>query len=339
MNSTTSILSVFFVLAFSAINGTTAEPERFVMMQNEVAPLPKDNTVSIASSFDEIEFRLASLGADPASFDALASSNDDVKLSIVTPVREKKDVSKQDGSYRVDGLTEGLHLVMAESAKALACIPFYVKRVSGGLGDETDDADRKITVPLIAQGAPTSKAIAGVFASTSSGSQTDNASMDFDVAERHNYMVRVTPDGRLLGQVITRGPGTNRLQLAANNNLFLLKDGIRIKESKSDQAGRFQFNGVAPGVYGIVAAGPAGYTAFAFEAGEATVAANSQLSSQGFVIQDAGKSSVLPVVLVPPALLDAAITTLQKGPCQRGRLAPLISPPKSVKVRIRRSGF
>ena len=324
------ILSV--ILMFAATSSLLAQSgSRLVVMQDERPPLPEDNTVKIASSFDEVEIRLASLVNKTEEFDLLAEVN------VITPDLEKRKVTPdRDSKLKIDGLAEGLHMVLAESTDAIACIPFYVDRLADQLVDDIAAADRQITVPMIDEGAKISRAALAVYGGRGGDSNSVLAQprLEYDTAKRHDYMVRVTADGRLLGKVITQSPNSSTLSLAGNNSLFLLQGGKRIREARSDQSGAFEFKDVTPGVYGVVASGPAGYTAFAFEAGDASLAM--QTNSDGHRFVALAGDSVLPVVLVPQTLLEPAAKQIRRSPCAGRNL--LTSEPKKIAIPVRQLG-
>ena len=216
------------------------------------------------------------------------------------------------GIRKLNNLKEGWYAIIAQTRDTIAAMPIEVRFVPAQTDSPTirmretpgrtpahDQAE--LFLPVVTPDSPVSLTTEG------------------EPGKRHDYTVRLTRDGRMLGQVITRSEDGRTMQAAANNNLVLLKEGRRVQTSESDINGEFDFANITPGVYGIVAAGPGGFTAFAFEA---TNTQFTKLDQQGrrFVARqvdpEAAEEDRLPVVMIPPALNESLIKELRDGKCR-----------------------
>ena len=119
------------------------------------------------------------------------------------------------------------------------------------------------------------------------------------------YKVRLQNDGRLLGRVVVIDQDlAAKLRYA---NLTFLRDNQVVARTGSNPAdGGFVVDGLKEGLYGVIAAGPAGYASFAFDV---LPSANRQISRKdgalvkpvGFV--QASSNEKLYVCLCPPKLV------------------------------------
>ncbi len=90
--------------------------------------------------------------------------------------------------------------------------------------------------------------------------------------------------------------------------VVLMQKGIAVGKAYAEPNGDFEFRGVRGGAHGIVAAGPAGYATLAFEAVDASDVAMKRDSDHQFVsVMSKDTSSLLPIVMVPPAMIPGVI--------------------------------
>ena len=99
----------------------------------------------------------------------------------------------------------------------------------------------------------------------------------------------------------------------SRTRIVVLHKGAAVASTLCDPMGKWQVRGIRPGIHGLIAAGPAGYAAFAFET----------VGNDGFVRRDAGDTRLvmkldvpgkaaerLPVVLVPPPMVEAVSNSI-----------------------------
>jgi len=133
-----------------------------------------------------------------------------------------------------------------------------------------------------------------------------------EVASTNNYRVSLSQDGRMEGQVVTLMQDSLVRQNIEGNNLLLYQNGELLARAISDSLGRFAFEGLQPGNYGIICAGPGGYGAFGFEAIMPTLSTSTK-NGETFVttmVQQTpvdgpfSTGDVLPIVPIPLPLVS-----------------------------------
>lgn len=140
-----------------------------------------------------------------------------------------------------------------------------------------------------------------------------------EVTSTNNFRVNLSETGRMEGQVIPlmRDGLVNRN--LDGNNLLLYKNGELLARAISDSLGRFAFEELEPGNYGIISAGSGGYAAFAFEAVSLTLSAAldtretfvATLVQQPPVGGSFSSGDVLPIVPIPSPLVPELPALLQ----------------------------
>jgi hypothetical protein len=140
-----------------------------------------------------------------------------------------------------------------------------------------------------------------------------------EVTSTTGFRVNLSETGRMEGQVMSLMREDLVQQSIEGNNLLLYKDGELIARSISDPLGRFAFEDVEPGAYGIICAGPGGYVAFAFEAVMPALSATipnretlvNTMVQQPPVGGPFSSGDVLPVVSIPPPAVPGLVAFLR----------------------------
>lgn len=285
------------------------------IIQDEPMRLPKDNTALFSAKSPDIQIELQYL--------ADIGAPDETLLTLVTPDGQTQELaSTGNGRFTLPNPISGLYAIVARSATAIATIPFYARNFDEdeqGLGDFDDefvDANDTIQVPVISNGRDSVDLLTEQYVSYRTPTSFPPLQYDFQVEVAHGYQVRLGADGSLPGQVIIGSDDPRNVDRVAGNNIFLLQDGVRIQNVVSDENGAFTFPNLTPGIYGVVATGPGGFTAFSFEALAANAFAEKeaeQLSKAGFVINNAMEPvDILPVVMIPPELVPYVLEILRE---------------------------
>lgn len=125
------------------------------------------------------------------------------------------------------------------------------------------------------------------------------------------YRIPLTADGTLQGRLVSLyRPASGRRDLSGMNVLILQRGQI-VRTVVSDADGRFTVPDLAPGFYGVIASGSAGYGAFGFEA--------------------VRPATVLPAPPESASLAPAAETLVSlRQPESAGELGVILAPPQLV---------
>lgn len=292
--------------------------QRFIAtkMQDEPLRLPRDNTATLSASKRSFNIDLQYLADVNAPTEAM--------LTVVRPDNQRQDVEPDaNGNFVVPNAVDGLYALFARTATGIATIPFYIKNSADAAADPfpnpdipepagaVSDDDNTISVGLIANSRDSVERLADQYVYYKEPERIEPNRYEYQPQVRHGYQVRQGADGLVRGRIIipTRNP-QNR-DLLANNNVFLVKNGVRIENVVSAEDGTFAFVNATPGFYGLVAAGPAGYTAFPFEVLPADAIAQKtadSIAEAGFVVTKAAVPvDELPVVMIPPEMAPAVI--------------------------------
>ncbi len=125
---------------------------------------------------------------------------------------------------------------------------------------------------------------------------------DYTVKGINLFRVRLQTDGNLAGRVIVADRDlAEKLRYAKLT--FFRDNQVVARADSSSIDGSFSLNGLSAGIHGVLAAGPAGYAAFAFDVLPAVVGGNkSSQEARPVAFQEAKPSDKLFVFLVPPTV-------------------------------------
>ena len=313
---TTSIRAVFLVgltaighLAFSD------QPITFTILQDEVQELPPDNT-GYFSAAREVSVQL----------DLLAAIEEGLGETFVTVIRPNGEESEvragEDGSVVIDNAESGPHALVASNGRAHGSTLLYFKEPPAAQpADPAEPATGPQPLPPVRmtmlavnreQLRPIVEDIRDV------GLDEEITDVPAEVAsggKQFDYRVVLDSDGTLNGRLLSvmkEGAGVN----FEGTRIVAFRDGARVGSTMSDASGLWAINDVQPGVHGLIAAGPAGYAAFSFEAvesGGAIVTTNIQ--GETFTSRMDPDGEQLPVVMVPPAFVPAVVKAIDKCYC------------------------
>jgi uncharacterized membrane protein YgcG len=139
------------------------------------------------------------------------------------------------------------------------------------------------------------------------------ASEAYRAKSTNPYRVQLQPDNRLLGRVIVADRDlAKQLRYA---KLTFLKNNQVVARVDSDTAdGAFEVPNIEPGIYGVIAAGPAGYASFAFDVLPAARRLPVAFNSDGIPVStmQTDASNRLYVFLCPPKFVPTITDRLRE---------------------------
>jgi hypothetical protein len=249
-------------------------------------------------------------------------------VTVVFPDGEQRRFKANNQGAIVFKVREsGLYAVIKQGPMGHAAIPVAVR-----VGDKPDeDADSKalidptptISLPVFTLGA--NEALRAVNSFVPPGNATlsdiDKALVVAgELTPSPNYLVNLSDTGRLEGQVLTLLRSELNARNLEGNNLLLYRDGQLLSRAITDSLGRFAFEELEAGHYGIICAGPAGYAAFAFEAlVPALIASTSKretlvntLAQQAIPAGPFADGNVLPVTPIPRSFVPGLASLLRE---------------------------
>lgn len=150
------------------------------------------------------------------------------------------------------------------------------------------------------------------------------------------YQVQLTPDGSLQGRVASNTNPVARAYGMGGMNVSILQLGQVIRTAITGPDGSFVIRDLAPGVYGVIASGRAGYGAFGFEAvsSAAELPAPETVSGKRATVKTVALRQPAPaldlvVAVVPPQMVPAVIDSILAayGPPPVDGLAGTVIPP------------
>lgn len=294
-----------------AVRGVEAAP---TVVAEEVAvaaivrQIPSENVLLVPDPAQPIRVQLTKFDGTEAS--ELAGT----ALSVVSPdsTSTRYKVNEQGAVvFKVE--KSGLYALITSSPMGHAAFPVVI-RIADQENQESSAATPTIMLPLLNLGPGEALRAVNSFLPPTKSTLSDidtglvasgEATLTID------FRVNLSDAGRLEGQVVTLMRDALVDQNLAGNNLLLYKDGELLARAISDSLGRFAFEELKPGNYGIICAGPGGYAAFGFEAilPMLSTALKSQETLVSALVQQPPASgpfssgNVLPIVPIPRPLV------------------------------------
>ena len=214
----------------------------------------------------EIEGRIASLNKATTGAAGLA----DLKIFFVRDGEIAQETKTQeDGSFIVDGLSEGIYSFVATGETGFAA---YGVRVVG-----FDDAS-KINVMEAAAVSPRFSVVKSILEKNLPAGVAD----EIIAASRNEGVDRVVganrvrlQAGQLIGHVL---PMLGDASMVEGTQVHIIQDDQQVAQVEVGERGNFMVPDLEPGVYDFVAAGPSGFAAVSFQAVEAEEVGESVLA-------------------------------------------------------------
>ena len=268
------------------------------VLQGEDVDLPEDFIARVEDG--KLKVILESLGAQGQSSPrsnllvALLDENGDRSVATTNSagVAEFTNV-------RVDAL----HALLVNDEKFHAAIPILSISPETALAKNIVASDIRVS-PMPADRDAILTSLARDIAPTS-GVGSLLAASDFKLANQTAYRVRLNSDGTLDGRVVIADRDLDASQRYANVTIF--KDRQPVARTTANAAdGSFGLPNLAVGIYGVIASGPAGYSAFAFEVlpPTADIAITRDPTNLPVSLQASVAASKLYVFLIPPKLMS-----------------------------------
>ncbi|TWT83329.1 Cna protein B-type domain protein [Planctomycetes bacterium CA13] len=213
----------------------------------------------------------------------------------------KKYVADSQGKVRFDDIVAGPYAVVAAGENVYGSTILFIQPQSRA----------SLRMPLAAVNVKKLTPWMDKFTSQFSQKHANQLGHVMSQIERETSFsdqVQLREGGILKGQLVSILDPTSSNVSLAGTEVVLTQKGLAVGKTYTNEAGEFLFKGVRAGVHGVVAAGPAGYATFAFEAIEAAALANGHDPKHQLVsVMTNDIAWSLPVTLVPPTMIPGVV--------------------------------
>ncbi len=274
---------------------------------DQVPQLPADNIARFTAESRQVSVSLDMLGSADGST-SLAGTN----VTVVDSLGATREfTANANGVITIDEVSAGPHAIVASTDNAHGA-SLFVFEPSGqdAIGAELISPQPARMTLMSISGEGLMPLIDDYLTVTdSSPFADDDREATLPTGSSFGYQVEIGPNGELNGQVTTIAAGDRTL---AGVTIVILKNGQPVARDVTDVDGRFAMKGVRPGVHGLVAAGPAGYAAFAFDAVSSdSVTRRGDDSPYRLVSTMMAPATTLPVALIPSSFVPAVVNSIQ----------------------------
>lgn len=316
--------------------------------QDSPSAFPEDNAATFHKSDPRIRLQLVRL-------DGSAGSLGGSSVTVINPQGKSTQLTADSkGLVSLSKVTAGLHAVVVSGAGGHAAVPLMLREAAGEDSAATlpedaaivsNEAVTTVHLPVMPIDPREVLRVATAFlppvpADGSVSGLESPLTVDSEVTRAHLYHVVLGPDGRMEGRIISPAlPGAAPANLAGIN-IMVYSGNQLVARSITDGQGRFLVQNLRPGAHGLIAAGQAGYAAFAFDA---------DFADSGEVVRHAGVengmtlvrmmqpgAAPLPVPIIPPPMVPSVVDAIREG---QGPDAPGVEPLPPGVAPVPGAGF
>lgn len=246
---------------------------------------------------------------------AVQDSTAELDGALVTVVRPDGKASSYapdaNGMIAIDNVIPGPHAIIASAERVHGAMLYYFDEAPANATRDQIGADASgsqvMMTMLRIRGKELRAAIDRCRSVTARMNPFDGLG---PMSKRFGYSVNLGDEGTLTGQLVPFG---NEDGVLSDTDVTIYFNGTAVGTTMTDANGRFQIAGLRPGVHGLVASGRAGYSAFAFDAYDQGDVAKATVGGQTLVSALAPESDVLPVVLVPPPMVQTLVQVVESS--------------------------
>ncbi len=281
----------------------------FVFAQSKNVELPEDFLVRVEGN--KLQVSLESLGM----IDAKRSTANLLVRLLDSSGTEKTATSNAQGIAEFNDVKpDELHAVVVANNNSHGVVPLMT--VSEQVAQAKGIVSTRLRLPIMETNYKEILASVSRDIIPSSDAGTAFYALDdYNIQGLNLYRVRLQTDGNLMGRIIIadRELAENlryaKLTFFKNNQVVARTDSL-------PKDGSFEVSGLEVGVHGVIAAGPAGYSAFAFDVLPPNVVPGQlEEAIPGLPVSfvESKPSDKLFVFLVPPKLVNKVIDRIREG--------------------------
>jgi hypothetical protein len=277
--------------------------------------IPAKNTLIVPDPSEPIRVQLVKFdGTDAAEFAGLG-------LTVVSPdTSDRRYKINNQGAVVFKVEKSGLYALIISGPMGHAAMPVAIRIAESSDGEAANERVAYVTptinLPVFSLAAGEALRAARSYLPPSKSTLADIDSdlvTSGDLAITTDFRVNLSDAGRLEGQLISLLQDDLAKRSLDGNNLLLYRKGKLHARAISDPLGRFAFENLEAGTYGIICVGSIGYAAFAFEAVMPTMLANTENREilVALAAQQPPAGNALPVVPIPGSLVPNLPSLLQ----------------------------
>ncbi|MGV3486692.1 MAG: hypothetical protein ACO1RT_19900 [Planctomycetaceae bacterium] len=307
-----TLMSWTFLTCIScAMFAIAADDQRLtaVATQDEPRTVPQDNTAYFSRADRKVRFQLVKLSGGDEQM--LAGT----RVTVVGPTGQEAELTADEqGVATLDNAQPGLHAMVVTGPKGHTAVPVAFREADAPPAEvaQGDGQMTPVMLPLTDLNPKEVVRLTGSYLTPDMGGSYEDIDSEFvgsgDVSQAFRYRVRLGDEGTLDGQVYSLA----RSQISvAGTNVLIYRGNQLVGRATANDIGRFTIPNMVPGIYGLVAAGPAGYAAFAFEAYDAATVALTSGAQTLVSANTLAPGTILPVMLIPPAMMPAVLQQIR----------------------------
>ena len=282
-------------------------------LQDEPRTIPEDNTAVFSRVDRKVRFQLVKFSG--ATSDMLAGTS----VTVIDPNgTETRLTADAEGFATLEDAKPGLHALVVTGENGHIALPMALREGDVPAVDENDPAlaaAPAVKLPLMDIDPSELVRVTSSYLAPGTSGAYEDIDSEFvstgQVTQGLQYRVRLGNDGTLEGQVLSMLRSGLTTYGVEGTNILIYRGNELVQRTIADKFGKFTVGGMVPGVYGLCGIGAAGYAAFGFEAYNAAAIAQ---SGNGHTLVSVAKmqaGSVLPVVLIPPAMVPAVVRQIR----------------------------
>ncbi|MGB7327247.1 MAG: hypothetical protein WBD31_20390, partial [Rubripirellula sp.] len=270
-----------------------------------IVRLPADN-IAYFSESREISIQLDLLSA----FKNESAELDSVDVRLIRPDGKASALNPDaSGVVTINDVETGMHVLVALGERSHGTMLFFFdKQPAGSDVDALALKSKPLPVKMTMLKIKSDELAPAIDRVRSLQGKGFDVGEQVQGGDRFNYRVTLGEKNTLRGRVVPVNADNGSPLGGVSVSIFF--NGSEVGNTVTDKNGDFQISRVRSGVHGLVASGPMGYTAFAFEASDATDIAMTSSNGETFVAAEANEADLLPVVLVPPPMMRPVVTSI-----------------------------
>ncbi len=228
------------------------------------------------------------------------------KVSMVGPTgRVYRGTADELGMVTLTVPGAGWHGLMISNSEGHAAVPVMVRQLNDDTLPSPGSDPTTLKVPMMdlspAEALRINRSYLPIAKNEPFIVGESETAMNVATSTSPGYEFQLGNDGSIQGQLAVIS-AEGLIAAGAGNNVLVYSEGRLISRTTTNDLGQFSVSGLSPGIYGIVSVGPAGYTAFAFDAtNEAALSRRNQTQGYTLVSTSSVKSTLVSTTAQQPA--------------------------------------